>query len=89
MKMTPEAEVALDLLRKESERQGEGHFDDHLIEFRNDGWTIQHPISERIDGSLFDCQFAIWDGGDIGHRGRYVLYADEDGQLNIGSEALP
>ena len=56
----------------------------HLIEFRNDGWTVQHPLAERLGGSLFDCPMANWDGGDIGVRGTYVLYADEDGQLNIG-----
>ena len=89
MKLTPPVRVALDLLRKEAVEQGEAHFDDHLIEFRNDGWTIQHPIIERIDGSLFDCPFAAWDGGDIGYRGRYVLYSDEDGQLCIGEEVTP
>lgn len=59
---------------------------EHEIEFRNDGWTVQHPISERLDGSLFDCDFANWDAGDIGYRGRYTLYMDEDGQLNIGDK---
>lgn len=62
------------------------HADEHLIEFRNDGWTIQHPIAERLDGSMFDCPMANWDGGDIGYRGQYVLYQDDDGQLNIGAE---
>lgn len=64
------------------------HANEHLIEFRNNGWTVQHPLKECIDGSLFDCPMANWEGGDIGYRGRYVLYADEDGQLNIGEVAL-
>lgn len=73
---------ALKLLRSVAKIEGDSHFDDHLIEFRNDGWTVQHPISERIDGTLFDCEFN-WDGGDIGYRGRYKLYHDELGNLNI------
>lgn len=29
----------------------------HVIEFRADGWTIQHPLACRSDGrSLFDCE---------------------------------
>jgi hypothetical protein len=29
----------------------------HVIEFRADGWTIQHPLTCRADGrSLFDCE---------------------------------
>jgi hypothetical protein len=60
--------------------------DRHIIDFRNDGWTIQHPVRERLDGSLFDCDMSNWDGGDIGYRGRYVLLFDEDGQLVIGDE---
>lgn len=29
----------------------------HVIEFRPDGWTIQHPLTCRADGrSLFDCE---------------------------------
>lgn len=77
---------AIALLRSAAIVEGDKHFDDHLIEFRNDGWTVQHPITERIDGSLFDCDLAHWDGADIGYRGRYVLTHDEDGQLHIGEQ---
>lgn len=48
----------------------------HLIEFRDDGWTIQHTLTERIDGTLFDCPLSNWTGGDPGVRGRFVLEAD-------------
>ena len=78
-------EIALLFLRRAAEAEGGRHFDDHVIEFRDDGWTVQHPIVERITGSLFDCDFAHWDAGDIGYRGRFVLYQDDEGQLNIGS----
>lgn len=82
-------DLALRCLREVAESDGDQHFDDHLIEFRNDGWTVQHPIAERIYGVLFDCDFAHWDGGDIGCRGRYVLYADNDGQLCVGNKVTP
>lgn len=50
--------------------------DRHEIEFRADGWTIAHPIRERLDGSLFDCS-ARWDANDPGIRGRRELaYSD-------------
>ena len=48
----------------------------HLIELRPDGWTIQHPLHERLEGSLFDCA-ATWDLDDIGMHGRFVLVWDE------------
>lgn len=28
---------------------------EHVVKFTKDGWTMQHPLSERLDGSLFDC----------------------------------
>lgn len=46
--------------------------DMHLIEFRNDGWTIQHPLFEQERGLLFDCP-ARWSAEHPGVRGRYVL----------------
>lgn len=27
----------------------------HLIRFAEDGWTIQHPVAERMVGLLLDC----------------------------------
>lgn len=50
----------------------------HQVQLDNDGWTILHPLRERLDGSLFDCEFN-WSSGDIGYRGRYWL--DDNGQL--------
>jgi Family of unknown function (DUF6085) len=52
------------------------HDDDHLIEISDDGWTIQHPLTERLGGSVFDCARARWTGGDPGVRGRFVFNAD-------------
>lgn len=51
----------------------------HLIQFTDDGWTIAHPIRERLDlDSLFDCRMR-WDHDDPGVRGRFVL--NDDGTL--------
>lgn len=77
---------AMHALRRAADVEGDAHFDDHLIEFRNNGWTVQHPIAERINGTLFGCTYAHWDGPDLGYRGRYVLYFDTEGQLSIGDE---
>lgn len=51
----------------------------HLIQFRDGGWTIQHPLTERLEGSLFECQRANWTHGDPGVRGSFVL--NDDGEL--------
>ena len=48
----------------------------HLIQFAEDGWTIAHPIAERLDlDSLFDCTMR-WDDDDPGVRGRFYLNDD-------------
>jgi len=49
--------------------------DDHLIQFRDDGWTIQHPISERELGLLFSCSVR-WIYDDPGVRGIFKLNKD-------------
>lgn len=57
-----------------------GPYDDqHLIEFRDDGWTIQHTLGERTAATLFDCPISHWGGGDPGVRGRFVL--NDDGTI--------
>lgn len=50
---------------------------DHRIQFRNDGWTIEHPLSERLDGTLLGCPFK-WTDGDIGIRGTWIMYHDDE-----------
>lgn len=31
---------------------------DHLLSIKSDGtWTLQHPITERLGGTLFDCEW--------------------------------
>lgn len=31
--------------------------DSHIVKVTELDWTLQHPLHERIDGSLFDCKF--------------------------------
>ena len=32
-----------------------GH--DHIVHVRNRVWTVQHPITERFHGDLFECRY--------------------------------
>jgi hypothetical protein len=69
--MSPsEISEAIDTLR------GLGPDAGHLIEFRDDGWTVQHPLVERLGGSLFDCPLSKWSHDDPGVRGRFELRPD-------------
>jgi hypothetical protein len=36
--------------------------DRHIIQFSDQGWTIQHPLSERLNDTLFNCELSYWDG---------------------------
>lgn len=27
----------------------------HIMKITRDGWMLQHPITERLEGTLFDC----------------------------------
>jgi hypothetical protein len=50
----------------------------HMIELRDDGWTIQHPVHERLDfNTLFDCDVR-WISEDLGVRGRFYLEWDPE-----------
>lgn len=53
----------------------------HVIQFDENGWTIQHPLIERLKGSLFSCPMK-WQGGDLGLRGRYMML----GNFHVGDE---
>lgn len=45
----------------------------HIIQFTKYGWTIAHPLQERLDlKTLFDCTFK-WKGSDFGYRGTFYL----------------
>lgn len=52
--------------------------DIHLIRFTDDGWTIAHPLSERLEHATpFDCPVR-WTGADPNLRG---VFEFENGAL--------
>jgi hypothetical protein len=64
---------------------------DHIIDLRDDGWTIQHSAC-RLDGRLFDCpvnRAAFKLNGPPAAPGRYRCYVDDDGWLVIGEAVTP
>jgi hypothetical protein len=67
--------------------ENDPHANDHIIELRDDGWMIQHPLSERLDGTLFDCT-VTWTEGDLGVYGRYVMVWDEEADEWVLGEKL-
>lgn len=34
----------------------EDHQTEHIARFSEDAFVLQHPLRERLDGALFDCQ---------------------------------
>ncbi len=63
----------------------------HVIDLREDGWTMSHPLSCRP--VLFDCpvnraaQKSFGSSGDPGLRGRYQCELADEGWLSIGDVA--
>lgn len=58
----------------------------HRVQIKGAAWTIQHPIHERFEGTLFGCKFADWVADDPGIRadGQYRVTLREDGRLDWG-----
>lgn len=48
----------------------------HAVEFRDDGWTVQHPLHERLDGTLFDCRVGFGHLAEPPELGRFWIEAD-------------
>lgn len=47
---------------------------EHIVEIRSDGFSIQHPLRERINGRLYDCPLheeLVTQGGPSKKPGRY------------------
>jgi hypothetical protein len=62
--------------------------DQHLLKLEVSGdyreWTIQHPVSERIDGALFECAFTVAGSTlvqEIPESGTYRLWKDRSALL--------
>jgi Family of unknown function (DUF6085) len=57
MAMTaPEAYLQQELRRLHAAVEGLTEDRRHIIQFTPDGWTIAHPLAERLEGSLLDCR---------------------------------
>lgn len=50
--------------------------EEHLIRFTDRGWTVAHPIRERLEGTLFDCRVCWDDDFDPMVRGIFRLFPD-------------
>lgn len=60
----------------------------HVVRFERDRYTLQHPITERLDGSLFDCRLdqLIQQLPAAPAVGDFDVHA-VDGQLVVGAPA--
>lgn len=55
------------------------HRNDHILQINDLGWTLQHPVIERVTGQLFDCPLVrhekqladLWNSHS---PGRYVTW---------------
>ena len=66
---------------------------DHLLEINPSGsWTLQHPVTERLDGTLFECEWTGITGILVFHRrfgegeesyGRWRGFRNEDGEMRF------
>lgn len=58
------------------------HRNDHILQLNHTGWTLQHPVIERVTGNLFDCHLGqegdqlqhLWDTQE---PGRYIAWLTE------------
>lgn len=63
--------------------------DKHFIDIRVDEqwdhtvWTIQHPVTERLEGTLFECPFTVA-GPDVS---RAIVASEGPGRYRIWKEA--
>jgi hypothetical protein len=64
--------------------QPESHLD--VVQIDEDGFSILHPLRERIDGSLFDCpvnrRLALLEEPPA-PPGRYLAVMGEDGAVDL------
>jgi hypothetical protein len=72
------------------------HRNDHILQIDDTGWTLQHPVIERVTGDLFSCQIsgnanllgAAWDD-DGNAEGRYRVWLEgDDESLELGMERI-
>ena len=67
---------------------------EHVLELRDDGWTLQHSLACRLSGALFDCPVNVAvsahlaDTGPPDDLGRFVVTLDAHGEPGLGA-AVP
>lgn len=59
----------------------------HIIRIGPDGWVVKHPLLERVEDKLFDCQItkamSLFTGPPVGTRhGDYAVTVNDDGSWN-------
>jgi len=61
----------------------------HVAEFREDGWSLEHPVECRAIG-LIDCAVNLACGYEqtAPQLGRFVVTVNEDGFLVLGERVL-
>lgn len=59
---------------------------DHIVQANGETFTLQHPLTERLTGDLFDCDVhAHIAAGEPLERGRYrVAFADDPTDDDLG-----
>jgi hypothetical protein len=52
---------------------------EHFVVFDDQGWTLEHPARERVDGTMHGCpvheQLRALEGAPVQH-GRYLVSGD-------------
>jgi hypothetical protein len=78
--------AAYPILAEQWRRKLDGGPDEHVIDLRDDGWTIRHPLSCRPN--LFDCEVNRAAGRMLTEQpddlGRFVCWVDAEGVFTIG-----
>ncbi|MFD6699723.1 MULTISPECIES: DUF6085 family protein [unclassified Microbacterium] len=53
---------------------------DHIVVSDGETWTLQHPLTERLTGDLFDCEIAQHlAAGEPLEKGRYTVRTGDFG----------
>lgn len=57
---------------------------DHIVKSDGETFTLQHPLTERLTGDLFDCEIhAHIEAGDPIDKGRYRVVPNDNRSLKF------
>jgi hypothetical protein len=67
---------------------------EHVADFTDDGWTLKHPLHERLDDGLFACGAGsalacFAEAGTLPPPGRWRFRLDADGTLPPFEQVAP